>query len=90
MTETSGKLFVLEASGDGRLFSINPDGSDKTVIVTGCPVPDGVAVDAEMHVLLVRGLDADVLDRVQPVDQQRRIDELARPEFETRFGACRR
>ena len=47
MTQQTGKLFVLEASGDGRLFSINPDGSDKTVIVTGCPVPDGVAVDAE-------------------------------------------
>src|SRR6516165_6843930 len=43
----TGKLFVLEASGDGRLFSINPDGSDKTIIVTGCPVPDGVAVDVE-------------------------------------------
>jgi DNA-binding beta-propeller fold protein YncE len=41
------KLFTLEASGGGRLFSINPDGSEKTVIVTGCPVPDGVAVDVE-------------------------------------------
>jgi DNA-binding beta-propeller fold protein YncE len=46
MTET-GKLFVLEASGEGRLFSINPDGTDKTFLVTGCPVPDGVAVDVE-------------------------------------------
>jgi hypothetical protein len=46
MTET-GKLFVLEASGQGRLFSINPDGSDKTVLVTGCAVPDGVAVDVQ-------------------------------------------
>src|ERR1700758_1253020 len=45
MTESTGRLFVLEASGGGRLFSINPDGSDKTVIVTGCRVPDGVAVD---------------------------------------------
>ena len=45
MTEFSQKLFVLEASGDGRLFSINPDGSGKTVIVSGCRVPDGVAVD---------------------------------------------
>ena len=44
MTST-GKLFVLEASGGGRLFSINPDGSGKTTLVTGCPVPDGVAVD---------------------------------------------
>ena len=43
----TGKLFVLEASGDGRLFSINPDGSDKTFIVTGSPVPDGVAVDVQ-------------------------------------------
>ncbi|MGO9353868.1 MAG: 3-hydroxyacyl-CoA dehydrogenase [Mycobacterium sp.] len=47
MTETTGKLFVLEASGDGRLFTINPDGSDKTFLVTGCPVPDGVAVDIQ-------------------------------------------
>ena len=45
MTNITGKLFVLEASGGGRLFSINPDGSDKTFLVTGCPVPDGVAVD---------------------------------------------
>jgi DNA-binding beta-propeller fold protein YncE len=43
----TGKLFVLEASGGGRLFSINPDGSDKTFLVTGCPVPDGVAVDVQ-------------------------------------------
>ena len=47
MTHTTGKLFVLEISGEGRLFSINPDGSDKTVLVTGCPIPDGVAVDVE-------------------------------------------
>jgi DNA-binding beta-propeller fold protein YncE len=47
MTETTGKLFVLEASGDGRLFTINPDGSDKTFLVTGCRVPDGVAVDVQ-------------------------------------------
>ncbi|MGZ4583013.1 MAG: 3-hydroxyacyl-CoA dehydrogenase [Mycobacterium sp.] len=44
MTLTA-KLFVLEASGGGRLFSINPDGSGKTFIATGSPVPDGVAVD---------------------------------------------
>ncbi|MBV9729236.1 MAG: hypothetical protein JO309_07515, partial [Pseudonocardiales bacterium] len=36
---------MLEASGGGRVFSVNPDGSDKKVIVTGCRVPDGVAVD---------------------------------------------
>jgi hypothetical protein len=44
MTDSTAKLFVLEASG-GRLFSINPDGSDKAFIVAGCAVPDGVAVD---------------------------------------------
>ena len=31
MTQSTGKLFVLEASGDGRLFSINPDGSGQDV-----------------------------------------------------------
>ncbi|MFF4315227.1 3-hydroxyacyl-CoA dehydrogenase [Streptomyces sp. NPDC001507] len=39
------RLFVLEASGGGRLFSVRPDGSDKTVLVTGCRIPDGIAVD---------------------------------------------
>jgi hypothetical protein len=47
MTTSTPKLFVLEASGGGRLFTINPDGSDKTILVSGCPVPDGVAVDVE-------------------------------------------
>lgn len=41
------KLFVLEVSGGGRVFSVNPDGSDKKVLVTGCPFPDGVAADVE-------------------------------------------
>ncbi|WP_285030190.1 3-hydroxyacyl-CoA dehydrogenase [Mycolicibacterium sp. lyk4-40-TYG-92] len=47
MTQTTGKLFVLEASGGGRLFSVNPDGSGSTTLVTGCRIPDGVAVDVE-------------------------------------------
>lgn len=47
MTHLTDKLFVLEASGEGRLFSINPDGSQKSVLVTDCPIPDGVAVDVE-------------------------------------------
>ncbi|MGW7048798.1 3-hydroxyacyl-CoA dehydrogenase [Streptomyces avermitilis] len=45
MTRGQERLFVLEASSGGRLFSVNPDGSDKKVIVTGCRIPDGVAVD---------------------------------------------
>ena len=47
MTQTPERLFVLEASSGGRVFSVNPDGSDKKVIVTGCRVPDGVAVDVD-------------------------------------------
>lgn len=50
MTPSRGLLFVIEMSGGGRLFWADPDqvqldGSGKTVIVTGCRAPDGVAVD---------------------------------------------
>ena len=41
-----GRLFFLEASG-GRVHSVNTDGSDGKVIVTGCRVPDGIVVDVE-------------------------------------------
>jgi DNA-binding beta-propeller fold protein YncE len=47
VTQLQERLFVLEASGGGRLFSVSPDGSDKKVIVTRCQLPDGVAVDVE-------------------------------------------
>jgi hypothetical protein len=47
MTNYTQKLFVLEISSGGRLFSINPDGSEKTVIVSNSRVPDGVAVDID-------------------------------------------
>lgn len=40
-----GRLFVLDLSG-GRILSMNPDGSERTVIMTECRHPDGVAVDA--------------------------------------------
>jgi len=39
-----GRLFVLELSGD-RIHSMNPDGSDRKVIVANCRHPDGIAVD---------------------------------------------
>jgi len=40
------RLFFLDASG-GRIVSVNPDGSDKKVIVTAAgPIPDGIVVDA--------------------------------------------
>lgn len=40
------RLFVLDLSG-GRIFSVNPDGKDKKILVTDCRLPDGVAVDTE-------------------------------------------
>jgi hypothetical protein len=39
------RLFLLDLS-DNRVVSLNPDGSDRKVIVTGCRYPDGIAVDA--------------------------------------------
>lgn len=42
---STGRLFVLDASA-GRVFSLNPDGSDKKILVTGCRIPDGIAIDA--------------------------------------------
>src|ERR1700749_1600549 len=41
---SGGCLFVLGLSGN-RIHSMNPDGSDRKVIVTDCPLPDGIAVD---------------------------------------------
>jgi sugar lactone lactonase YvrE len=40
----SGRLFVLELSGD-RIHSMHPDGSDRKTIVTDCRLPDGIVVD---------------------------------------------
>jgi hypothetical protein len=42
----AGRLFLLELSG-GRIHSMNPDGSDRKTIITGCHLPDGIVVDAE-------------------------------------------
>jgi DNA-binding beta-propeller fold protein YncE len=43
---TVSRLFLLDLS-DGRILSLNPDGSDKRVIVTGGRWPDGIVVDAK-------------------------------------------
>ena len=40
------RLFVLDLSG-GRVLSVNPDGTDRKVLVTDCRLPDGIVVDAE-------------------------------------------
>jgi hypothetical protein len=44
--ETHGRLFFLEASV-GRILSVNADGSDRKVILSGCRMPDGVVVHLE-------------------------------------------
>jgi hypothetical protein len=43
---TVGRLFVLDASG-GRIFTVNPDGSNQINIVTNCRLPDGAALNLE-------------------------------------------
>jgi sugar lactone lactonase YvrE len=40
----AGRLFVLELS-HSRIQSMNPDGSDRKVIVSDCQLPDGIALD---------------------------------------------
>jgi sugar lactone lactonase YvrE len=42
---SSGCLFALDLSG-GRVFSLKPDGADSKTLVTGCRLPDGLAVDS--------------------------------------------
>jgi hypothetical protein len=44
VSQITGRLFVLDLSG-GRVFSMNPDGSDSRTLVTGCRMPDGIALD---------------------------------------------
>jgi hypothetical protein len=43
---TARRLFILDLGG-GVVFSANPDGTDKKIVVTGCRHPDGIVVDAE-------------------------------------------
>src|SRR5262245_10779128 len=40
------RLFILDLS-DGHVLSLDPDGTDRQVLVTGCRWPDGIAVDIE-------------------------------------------
>jgi NADH:quinone reductase (non-electrogenic) len=47
MRDVQERLFVLELSGGGRVFSANPDGSDQRDVVSRCGHPDGIAVDVE-------------------------------------------
>jgi hypothetical protein len=45
-TATAGRLFVLELNA-GRIHSMNPDGSDRKVVITDGRLPDGIAVDVK-------------------------------------------
>src|SRR6202020_3360468 len=47
MATEQDRLYVLEVSDGGHVFSVNPAGSGKRVLVTGIRVPDGIAVDVE-------------------------------------------
>jgi hypothetical protein len=42
---TVDRLFLLDLRDDS-VVSLNPDGSDRKVVVTECRYPDGIAVDA--------------------------------------------
>ena len=55
----TGRLFVLDIAG-GRILSVNPDGSDKKIIVTDCPMPDGIVVDTEAGNIYWTNMGADV------------------------------
>jgi hypothetical protein len=66
-TLCSGRLFLLELSSNS-IYSMNPDGSDRKTIVTGCHLPDGIAVDAHanhcrLYVRGVRGIPRPRLQR---------------------------
>ena len=44
--DRTNRLFLLDLSG-GRVLSLDPDGSNRSVIATDCPHPDGIVVDGE-------------------------------------------
>jgi hypothetical protein len=45
-TPRVGRLFFLDVSGNS-IHAMNPDGTGRQVIVTGCRTPDGIVVDAQ-------------------------------------------
>jgi hypothetical protein len=73
----SGRLFVLELSGD-RIHSMKPDGSDRKTIVTNCHLPDGIVVDAHAgHIywtnMGIPNLDDGSIERADLDGKNRRI-----------------
>jgi len=64
----SARLFFLEVSG-GHIRLVNPDGSDRTTIVSDARIPCGIAVDPEAgHVYWTNmgsiGVDDGSIERV--------------------------
>jgi sugar lactone lactonase YvrE len=73
----SGRLFLLELSGD-RIHSMNPDGSDRKIIVTNCHLPDGIVVDVDAgHIywtnMGVPNLDDGSIERADLDGKNRRV-----------------
>jgi hypothetical protein len=71
-----GRLFVLDLS-EGRVFSTNPDGSGKKIVVEGGHLPDGIVVDSDAgHIywtnMGVPNLDDGSIERAD-LDGQNRI-----------------
>jgi hypothetical protein len=74
---TRPRLFVLELNA-GFIHSMNTDGSDRRTIVTGCHLPDGIAVDIEAgHIywtnMGVPNLDDGSIERADFNGKNRRI-----------------
>jgi hypothetical protein len=75
--EAVGRLFVLELSGN-RIHAMNPDGSDRKVIVADCHLPDGIVVDVEAgHIywtnMGVPSLDDGSIERADLDGSNRRV-----------------
>jgi hypothetical protein len=81
---TVNRLFVLDASG-GRIFTVNPDGSNQTNIVTNCRLPDGVALDVEAGHIYWTNMGVPYLDdgSIERADLDGKNRKLIVPEGET-------
>lgn len=45
-TSNNDRIFYLNLS-DGQVLSVNPDGTDRRVLVSNCRLPDGIVIDSE-------------------------------------------
>jgi hypothetical protein len=74
---TMSRLFVLDLGG-GRVLSMDPDGSHRTVLATDCPHPDGIVVDVDAgHVywtnMGIPGLNDGSIERADIDGENRRF-----------------